>query len=107
AKDCEAKFEIKLQQKSFIGQASQVFVSDANRGLYYNTFLRPQLIMDEDIASGASISNSKLATLTTSGLVANSATSATNSNTPSTIVARDSSGNFSAGMISISGTPTH
>jgi hypothetical protein len=80
------------------------------KGILHNDVLgnlTTSLIMDEDISSNAGISNSKLATLTTSGLVANSATSATNSNTPSAIVARDSSGNFSAGMISISGTPTH
>ena len=80
------------------------------KGILHNDVLgnlTTSLIMDEDISINAGISNSKLATLTTSGLVANSATSATNSNTPSAIVARDSSGNFSAGMISISGTPTH
>ena len=57
------------------------------------------LIVDDDIANNAGISNGKLATLTTAGLVANSATTATNLNTTSAIVARDSSGGFSAGTI--------
>jgi len=51
-----------------------------------------------NIAS-AGISDSKLATITTSGKVANSATTATSANTASAIVARDSSGNFVAGTI--------
>lgn len=46
-----------------------------------------------------SIADSKLNTISTAGKVSNSATTATNSNTASTIVARDASGNFSAGTI--------
>lgn len=47
----------------------------------------------------SSIPDSKLATISTAGKVANSATTATSSNTPSTIVLRDGSGNFAAGTI--------
>jgi hypothetical protein len=46
-----------------------------------------------------SIVDSKLSTISSAGKVANSATSATSANTGSAIVARDSSGNFSAGTI--------
>jgi hypothetical protein len=46
-----------------------------------------------------SITNSKLATISTAGKVSNSATTATNANTASAIVARDASGNFTAGTI--------
>ena len=46
------------------------------------------------------IADTKLATISTAGKVANSATTATNANTASAIVARDASGNFSAGTIS-------
>jgi hypothetical protein len=46
-----------------------------------------------------SIPDSKLSTISTAGKVANSATTATSSNTNSTIVARDGSGNFSANLI--------
>ena len=46
-----------------------------------------------------SIADSKLNQITTANKVANSATTATSANTISAIVARDSSGNFSAGTI--------
>ena len=45
---------------------------------------------------GTQISDAYLATITTSGKVANSATTATNLNTANSIVARDASGDFSA-----------
>lgn len=47
-----------------------------------------------------SISDSKLNTISTAGKVANSATTAASGNTASAIVARDGSGNFSAGTVS-------
>ena len=59
------------------------------------------LIVGTDIATNANISNSSLATLTASGLVANSATTATSANTPSSIVTRDASGGFSVGTITL------
>jgi hypothetical protein len=46
-----------------------------------------------------SIADSKLSTISTAGKVSNSATTATASNTASAIVARDASGNFTAGTI--------
>jgi hypothetical protein len=56
-------------------------------------------IVDADINASAAISDTKLATISTASKVANSATTATSANTNSAIVARDSSGNFSAGTI--------
>ena len=56
-------------------------------------------IVNADINGSAAIADSKLATISTAGKVSNSATTATNANTASTIVARDASGNFSAGTI--------
>jgi hypothetical protein len=56
-------------------------------------------IVNADIASGAAIADSKLATISTAGKISNSATTATNANTANAIVARDGSGNFSAGTI--------
>ena len=56
-------------------------------------------LVDADISSSAAIQDTKLATISSSGKVANAATTATNSNTPSSIVARDASGNFAAGTI--------
>ncbi|MFO1488776.1 MAG: VCBS repeat-containing protein [Verrucomicrobiota bacterium] len=57
-------------------------------------------IVNADIASGAAIDDAKLATINTAGKVANAATTATSANTGHSIVARDASGNFSAGTIS-------
>ena len=49
--------------------------------------------------NGTAITDTYLAQITTGGKVANSATTATNLNTASAIVARDGSGNFTAGTI--------
>ncbi len=56
-------------------------------------------ITDADISAGAAIVDTKLATIATSGKVANSATTAASANAASAIVARDASGNFAAGTI--------
>ena len=56
-------------------------------------------IVNADISSTAAIADTKLATIATAGKVSNSATTATNDNTASAIVARDAGGNFAAGTI--------
>ena len=56
-------------------------------------------IDNADINASAGIVDTKLATIATAGKVSNSATTATNANTASAIVARDGSGNFTAGTI--------
>ena len=56
-------------------------------------------ILNVDINAAANIADTKLATINAPGKVANSATTATSANTPNAIVARDASGNFSAGTI--------
>jgi len=56
-------------------------------------------IVNADISSSAAIADSKLATISTANKVSNSATTATDANTASAIVARDASGNFTAGTI--------
>ena len=56
-------------------------------------------IVDADINSSAAIADTKLATISTASKVSNSATTATDANTASAIVARDASGNFSAGTV--------
>lgn len=63
-------------------------------------------IVNEDINASAAIADTKLATIATAGKVSNSATTATSSNTVSAIVARDGSGNFSAGTITADLTGT-
>lgn len=57
------------------------------------------IIVDADINASAAIVDTKLATISTASKVSNSATTATNLNTASAIVARDASGNFTAGTI--------
>jgi hypothetical protein len=56
-------------------------------------------ITNVHISASAGIANTKLATISTAGKVLNSATTATSANTASAIVARDASGNFTAGTI--------
>ena len=76
-----------------------------NAGILHNDTsgtVTSSLIVDADIHSSANISDTKLNTISTAGKVANSATSGTDSNTPSSLVARDASGNFSAGTITAS-----
>lgn len=59
-------------------------------------------IVNADINASAAIADTKLATISTASKVSNSATTATDANTASAIVARDASGNFSAGTITAS-----
>lgn len=63
-------------------------------------------IVNADVNASAAIVDSKLGTISTAGKVSNSATTATNSNTNSAIVARDGSGNFSATTITAALTGT-
>ena len=72
------------------------------------TSIAAGVIIDADINASAAIVDTKLATIATALKVSNSATTATNANTNNAIVARDGSGNFSAGTItaSLTGTAT-
>lgn len=63
------------------------------------TSIAAGVIVDADINASAGIVDTKLATISTASKVSNSATTATNANTASAIVARDASGNFTAGTI--------
>lgn len=56
-------------------------------------------IVNANIAAGAAIADSKLATISTALKVSNSATTATASNVVGSIVARTTNGNFNAGTI--------
>lgn len=56
-------------------------------------------IVNADISNSAAIADGKLATISSAGKVANSATTATASNIAGSIVSRDGSGNFAAGTI--------
>jgi len=63
------------------------------------TAITAGVIVDGDINASAGIVDTKLATISTAGKVSNSATTATSSNVPNTIVVRDAGGNFTAGTI--------
>jgi trimeric autotransporter adhesin len=61
--------------------------------------LTTSLIVNADVDAAAAIVDTKLATISTAGKVANSATTATASNTANAIVLRDSSGNTTIGTL--------
>jgi hypothetical protein len=63
------------------------------------TSIASGVIVNDDINASAGIVDTKLATISTASKVSNSATTATSANTASAIVARDASGNFTAGTI--------
>lgn len=71
----------------------------AAAGIVYSKLNLATSIVNADISATAAIVDTKLDTIATAGKVSNSATTATSANTNSAIVARDGSGNFSAGMI--------
>lgn len=56
-------------------------------------------LVNADIAAAAAIADTKLGTIQTVGKVANTATTGTSSNAPSTLVLRDANGDFSAGAV--------
>ncbi|KKS68431.1 MAG: hypothetical protein UV38_C0002G0300 [candidate division TM6 bacterium GW2011_GWE2_42_60] len=99
---------------SLIAQASGVITIPnlaPTAGVVHNDAsgnLSSSLIMNGDVSASAAISDTKLATIATAEKVANSATTATSTNTASAIVARDGSGNFTATMITsnLTGTVT-
>ena len=61
--------------------------------------IAPGVIVNADISPTAGIVDTKLATISTAGKVANSATTATSANTANAIVARNASGDFTANAI--------
>jgi hypothetical protein len=74
-------------------------VTTGDTGSITGTMIADGTILNADINAAAAIADTKLATISTAGKVSNSATTATDANTASTIVARDASGNFTAGTI--------
>jgi hypothetical protein len=74
-------------------------VTTGDNGSVTSTMILDGTILNVDINASAGIVDTKLATIATAGKVSNSATTATNANTASAIVARDASGDFTAGTI--------
>ena len=88
---------------SLTGDVTASAVSfDGTGNVALSTAIAAGTIVNADINSSAAIADSKLATISTASKVSNSATTATDANTASAIVARDASGNFSAGTITAS-----
>ena len=78
-------------------------VTISNTGV---TAIATGVIVNADINASAAIADTKLGTISTALKVSNSATTATDANTASAIVARDASGNFTAGTITANLTGT-
>jgi hypothetical protein len=82
-------------------------VTTGDNGSVTSTMILDGTIVNADINASAAIVDTKLATIATAGKVSNSATTAASANTASAIVARDASGNFAAGDITISDRIIH
>jgi hypothetical protein len=82
-------------------------ITTGDSGTVTSAMIANGAIVNADINASAAIVDTKLATISTAGKVSNSATTATNANTASAIVARDASGNFAAGDITISDKIIH
>ena len=75
---------------------------NASASIAYSKLNLGTTIVNADISTSAAIVDTKLATISTALKVSNSATTATDANTASAIVARDASGNFVAGKATLS-----
>ena len=82
-------------------------ITTGDSGTVTSAMIANGTIVNADISASAAIVDTKLATISTAGKVSNSATTATNANTASAIVARDASGDFAAGDITISDKIIH
>jgi hypothetical protein len=73
----------------------------ASAAIAYSKLNLATSIVNADISASAAIVDTKLATISTASKVSNSATTADSANTASAIVARDASGNFTAGTVTV------
>ena len=74
-------------------------VKTTDTGTVTSTMITDGTIVNADINASAAIADTKLGTISTASKVSNSPTTATSANTASAIVARDASGNFTAGTV--------
>jgi hypothetical protein len=103
ARDASGNFSAGTITATLSGNASTV-TTNANlagdvTSVGNTTSIAAGVIVDSDINASAGIVDTKLATIATALKVSNSATTAASANTASAIVARDASGNFTAGTI--------
>ena len=73
----------------------------ASAAIAYSKLNLATSIVNADISASAAIVDTKLDTISTASKVSNSATTADSANTASAIVARDASGNFTAGTVTV------
>jgi hypothetical protein len=98
ARDASGNFTAGTITANLTGTASNV-TTNANltgdvTSVGNATSIAAGVIVNADINASAAIADTKLATIATAGKVSNSATTATDANTASTIVARSAAGNF-------------
>lgn len=103
--DINASAAIVYSKLSLTGSILNADIN-ASAAIVYSKLSLSNSIVNADINSAAAIVDSKLATISTAGKVSNSATTAVSTNTASTIVLRDGSGNFVAGTITAALTGT-
>ncbi|NJL32212.1 MAG: hypothetical protein HC898_11660 [Phycisphaerales bacterium] len=85
-----------------IANSGEVTIANLSTGIVHADgvgLLSSSLLVNADVAAGANIADTKLATISTAGKVSNAATTGTASNLPSTLVLRDGAGSFSAGTV--------
>ena len=102
----EAPASVTADRTLTLPNVTGTIVSTGDTGSVTSTMILDGTILNADINASAAIADTKLATISTAGKVSNSATTATNANTASAIVARDASGNFTAGTITANLTGT-
>ena len=94
-----ATFDSTVAVTGALTKSGSNVVTVGDTGTVTSTMILDGTIVNADINASAAIVDTKLATIATAGKVSNSATTATNANTASAIVARDASNNFTAGTI--------
>ena len=86
-------------KKVSVGEVVGKITGDVDVATDGTSSIAAGVIVDADVNAAAAIADTKLDTISTAGKVSNSATTATDANTANAIVARDASGDFSAGTI--------
>ena len=97
-----ATFDSSVSVTGALTKSGNNVVTVGDTGTVTSTMIANNTIVNEDINASAAIADTKLDTISTAGKVSNSATTATSANTASAIVARDASGNFTAGTVTAS-----
>jgi hypothetical protein len=90
----EAPASVTADRTLTLPDVTGTIVSTGDTGSVTSTMILDGTILNADINASAAIVDTKLDTIATAGKVSNSATTATDANTASAIVARSAAGNF-------------